>query len=237
MLIIPAVDLKDKKCVQLIQGDPNKKHLEIDNPVEVAKKFVEDGAEYLHIVDLDAALGTGNNRDVIKNIINEINVPVEVGGGIRSLDVAKELIDMGVDRVIVGTKAILEPKFIDDLNKEIGKDKIVLAVECKEGKVAIKGWKEKIDKTPIEVIKDFEDKVGYILFTNVDVEGLLKGINVEIIKEIIDKTDIPIIYSGGVTSMDDIKALKELDIYGVVIGSALYKGLIDLKEAIKISKK
>jgi phosphoribosylformimino-5-aminoimidazole carboxamide ribotide isomerase len=236
MIIIPAVDLKDKKCVQLIQGDPNKKHLEIDNPVEVAKKFVDEGAEYLHIIDLDAAFGTGNNRDIIKNIIKEVNVPVEVGGGIRSLEIAKELIGLGVDRVIVGTKAILEPKFIDDLNKEIGKDKIVLAVECKDGKVVIKGWKEKIDKTPLEVIKEFEDKVGYILFTNVDVEGLLKGINLEIVKEIIEKTDIPIIYSGGITTLEDIKALKELGIYGVVIGSALYKGLINLKDAVKIAK-
>jgi len=236
MIIIPAVDLKDKKCVQLIQGDPNKKHLEIDNPVEVAKKFVDEGAEYLHIIDLDAAFGTGNNRDIIKNIIKEINVPVEVGGGIRSLEIAKELIGLGVDRVIVGTKAILEPKFIDDLNKEIGKDKIVLAVECKDGKVVIKGWKEKIDKTPLEVIKEFENKVGYILFTNVDVEGLLKGINLEIVKEIIEKTDIPIIYSGGITTLEDIKALKELGIYGVVIGSALYKGLINLKDAVKIAK-
>ena len=236
MLIIPAVDLKGKKCVQLIQGDPNKKHLELNNPVEVAKKFVDEGAEYLHIIDLDAAFGTGNNRDVIKSIIKEVNVPVEVGGGIRSLDIAKELINLGVDRVIVGTKAILEPEFIEELNKDIGKDKIVLAVECKDGKVVVKGWKEKIDKTPIEVINDFEDKVGYILFTNVDVEGLLKGINVDIIKELIENTKIPIIYSGGVTTLDDIKALKEIGVYGVVIGSALYKGLIDLKEALKISK-
>ena len=236
MLIIPAVDLKGKKCVQLIQGDPNKKHLELNNPVEVAKKFVDEGAEYLHIIDLDAAFGTGNNRDVIKSIIKEVNVPVEVGGGIRSLDIAKELINLGVDRVIVGTKAILEPEFIEELNKEIGKDKIVLAVECKDGKVVVKGWKEKIDKTPIEVINDFEDKVGYILFTNVDVEGLLKGINVDIIKELIENTKIPIIYSGGVTTLNDIKALKEIGVYGVVIGSALYKGLIDLKEALKISK-
>ncbi|MEO2117980.1 MAG: 1-(5-phosphoribosyl)-5-[(5-phosphoribosylamino)methylideneamino]imidazole-4-carboxamide isomerase [Methanocaldococcus sp.] len=236
MMVIPAIDLKDKKCVQLIQGDPNKKHLELNNPVEVAKRFVDEGAEYLHIIDLDAAFGTGNNRDVIKSIIREVNVPVEVGGGIRSLDIAKELINLGVDRIIVGTKAILEPKFIDDLNKEIGKNKIVLAVECKDGKVVVKGWKEKIDKTPIEVIKDFEDKVGYILFTNVDVEGLLKGINVEIIKKLIESTKIPIIYSGGVTTLNDIKALKELGVYGVVIGSALYKGLIDLKEAIKVSK-
>ena len=236
MMVIPAVDLKGKKCVQLIQGDPNKKHLELNNPVEVAKKFVDEGAEYLHIIDLDAAFGTGNNRDVIKSIIKEVNVPVEVGGGIRSLDIAKELINLGVDRVIVGTKAILEPEFIEELNKDIGKDKIVLAVECKDGKVVVKGWKEKIDKTPIEVINDFEDKVGYILFTNVDVEGLLKGINVDIIKELIENTKIPIIYSGGVTTLDDIKALKEIGVYGVVIGSALYKGLIDLKEALKISK-
>ncbi|CAB3288995.1 1-(5-phosphoribosyl)-5-[(5-phosphoribosylamino)methylideneamino] imidazole-4-carboxamide isomerase [Methanocaldococcus lauensis] len=234
MIVIPAVDLKDKKCVQLIQGDPNKKHLEINNPVEVAKKFVNEGAEYLHIIDLDAALGSGNNRDIIKEIVKSVNVPVEVGGGIRSLEVAKELINMGVDRIILGTKAILEPDFVDILTNEIGRDKIVLAVECKNGKVAVKGWKETIDKTPIQVIKEFEDKVGYILFTNVDVEGLLKGINIDIVKDLIENTDIPIIYSGGVTTLKDIEILKDIGVYGVVIGSALYKGYINLKEVIKL---
>ncbi|WP_456472481.1 1-(5-phosphoribosyl)-5-[(5-phosphoribosylamino)methylideneamino]imidazole-4-carboxamide isomerase [Methanocaldococcus sp.] len=230
MQIIPAVDIKNKKCVQLIQGDPNKKLLEIDNPIEVAKKWEERGAKYLHVVDLDAALGEGDNLDVIEKIINSLTIPVEVGGGIRSLDRALKLIDIGADRIIVGTKAILNKNFLEELNNYIDKNRIVLAVESKGDKVVVKGWKEEINLKPIDVIKEYEDLVGYILYTNVDVEGLMKGIDIKKIKEIVENSRIPIIYSGGVSSLEDIKKLKEAGVYAVIIGSALYKGKIKLEE-------
>ncbi|ACX72872.1 phosphoribosylformimino-5-aminoimidazole carboxamide ribotide isomerase [Methanocaldococcus vulcanius M7] len=236
MIVIPAVDLKDKKCVQLIQGDPTKKHLELEDPVNVAKKWVHDGAEYLHIVDLDAALGCGNNVDVIEKIVEEVNIPVEVGGGIRSLTIAKRLMDIGVDKIVVGTKAITDPTFLNELLSEIEREKIILAVECKQGKVAIKGWKETINKNPIEIAKKYEKKVGGILFTNVDVEGMLSGIKTDIIETLVKNVRVPIIYSGGITTLEDIKKLKEIGVDGVIIGSALYKGIINLKDALKISK-
>ncbi|ADG13408.1 phosphoribosylformimino-5-aminoimidazole carboxamide ribotide isomerase [Methanocaldococcus infernus ME] len=234
MEIIPAVDIKEGRCVQLVQGDPNKKLLEIEDPVEVAKRWVNKGANYLHLIDLDAALGEGDNLEVIKRIVEEVNVPVEVGGGIRDIERALELIELGVDRIIVGTKAITDSKFLDELNGYIEKDRIVLAVESKEGKVVIKGWKEKLNLKPIDVIEKFKDKVGYILYTNVDVEGLMKGIKIEEIKNLIKNSPLPVIYSGGVTKIDDIITLKELGAYGVVIGSALYKGKISLREALKV---
>ncbi|WP_456418714.1 1-(5-phosphoribosyl)-5-[(5-phosphoribosylamino)methylideneamino]imidazole-4-carboxamide isomerase [Methanocaldococcus infernus] len=234
MEIIPAVDIKEGRCVQLVQGDPNKKLLEIEDPVEVAKRWINEGANYLHLIDLDAALGEGDNLEVIKRIVEEVNVPVEVGGGIRDIERALELIELGVDRIIVGTKAITDSKFLDELNGYIEKDRIVLAVESKEGKVVIKGWKEKLNLKPIDVIEKFKDKVGYILYTNVDVEGLMKGIKIEEIKNLIKNSPLPVIYSGGVTKIDDIITLKELGAYGVVIGSALYKGKISLREALKV---
>lgn len=234
LLIIPAIDIKDKKCVQLVQGNPNNKILELDNPVEVAKKFVNEGAKYLHVIDLDGALGTGDNLDIIEEIVKNVNVPIEVGGGIRDLEKAKKLIDLGVDRVIVGTKAILNKKFLEELVDEFGKDRVVLAVESKNNKVVIKGWKEKIDKSPLEIIKEYEDLLKYILFTNVDTEGLMRGINLDVIKDVVTNTKLNIIYSGGVSSIEDIKNLKRIGVYGVVIGSAIYKGKISLKEAISL---
>jgi len=236
VIVIPAVDLKDKKCVQLIQGDPTKKHLELEDPVRVAKKWEYDGAEYLHIVDLDAALGCGSNIDVIEKIVEEVNIPVEVGGGIRSLAIAKRLMDIGVDKIVVGTKAITDPTFLNELLSEIEREKIILAVECKQGKVVIKGWKETINKNPIEIAKKYEKNVGGILFTNVDVEGMLSGIKTDIIEALVKNVGVPIIYSGGITTLEDIKKLKEIGVEGVIIGSALYKGMINLKDALKISK-
>ncbi|WP_017981075.1 1-(5-phosphoribosyl)-5-[(5-phosphoribosylamino)methylideneamino]imidazole-4-carboxamide isomerase [Methanocaldococcus villosus] len=233
MIIMPAIDLKDGKCVQLVQGDPNKKLFESDDVIGIAKKF-EKFADCLHIVDLNAALNMGNNRELIRKIINSISIPAQVGGGIRDVDVAKEIIDFGAERIIVGTRAILDKEFIDELKSELGKKKIVLAVEEREGKVVIKGWKEKIDKTPLEIIKEFENKVGYILYTNVNVEGLLKGIDLKKIEDIVNNSKLPIIYSGGITKLDDLINLKRLNVYGAVIGSAIYKGLIKLEDLKKV---
>ncbi len=234
MIIIPAIDLKDGKVVQLKQGNPNNKILELNNPIEVAKRFIDEGAEYLHIVDLNGAFGEGDNLKIIENIVKSVDVPVEVGGGIRSINKAKKLIDLGVDRIIIGTRGITDREFLKSLSYEIGKDKIVLAVESKNNKIVIKGWREEINKTPIEVIKEVKDLVGYILFTNVDVEGLMKGVNIDIVKEIVEKSPLPIIYSGGVSSLNDIKNLNSIGVYGVIIGSALYKGLINLKDALEV---
>jgi len=238
MLIIPAVDMKNKKCVQLIQGNPDKKHVELDNPPEIAKKWVNLGAEMLHLVDLDGAIdGKRVNDDFIEEIIKNSGVPVQIGGGIRSVSDALYFIEKGAEKVIIGTVAVQNPEIIKELSEIVGSEKIMVALDAKDGKVVIKGWKEKTEYTPVQMGKILEKMgAGSILFTNVDSEGLLQGINVFPTKELVDNLNIPIIASGGVTTIDDLVKLKEIGVYGVVVGSAIYKNMINLTDAIEAVK-
>jgi phosphoribosylformimino-5-aminoimidazole carboxamide ribotide isomerase len=238
MMVIPAVDIKNKKCVQLIQGDPDKKHVELDNPLSVAERWINEGAEMIHLVDLDKAIyQTNTNEEVIREIIKSVSVPVQVGGGIRTVDDALNLINIGAKRVILGTSAVKNPDVVEELSSKVGNEKIMVALDAKDGKVVIKGWKEKTEYSPVEIGKILEEKgAGSILFTNVDVEGLLKGVDVEPVKELVEALNIPIIASGGITTYDDLLKLKEIGVEGVVVGSAIYKNMIDLKEAIKICR-
>ncbi len=238
MMVIPAVDIKNKKCVQLIQGNPNNKHIELDNPVEVAKKWINNGAEMIHLVDLDRAIyQTDTNKEIIEEIINSISVPVQVGGGIRSVEDAQYLIDIGAERVILGTSAVKNPDIVEELSAKVGSKKVMVALDSKDGKVVIKGWKEKTEYSPVEIGKILEKKgAGGILFTNVDVEGLLRGVEVEPIANLVESLNIPIIASGGITTYDDLLELKKTGVKGVVVGSAIYKNLIDLKEAIELCR-
>ena len=238
MMVIPAVDIKNKKCVQLIQGDPDKKHVELDNPLSVAERWINEGAEMIHLVDLDKAIyQTNTNKEVIKEIIKSVSVPVQVGGGIRTVDDALNLINIGAKRVILGTSAVKNPDVVEELSSKVGNEKIMVALDAKDGQVVIKGWKEKTEYSPVEIGKILEEKgAGSILFTNVDVEGLLKGVDVEPVKELVEALNIPIIASGGITTYDDLLKLKEIGVEGVVVGSAIYKNMIDLKEAIKICR-
>lgn len=237
MFIIPAVDIKDKKCVQLVQGKPGSEQVVIENPVEVAKEWERKGASILHVIDLDGAFGDKEkNMEIIKKIINELNVPVQMGGGIRTKEDAVKLLEIGVDKVILGTVAIENPEIVEELSHEFGSERIIVALDSKDSKVVIKGWSEKTSKSAPEFGKIFEEKgAGSILFTNVDFEGLLKGFDTQPLLDLLESVNIPVIYSGGVTSIDDIKKISETDVYGVVVGSALYKGKIDFKEALKYS--
>jgi len=238
MMVIPAVDIKNKKCVQLIQGDPDKKHVELDNPLKVAERWINEGAPMIHLVDLDKAIyQTNTNEEVIREIIKSVSVPVQVGGGIRTVDDALNLINIGAERVILGTSAVKNPDIVEDLSSKVGKEKIMVALDAKDGKVVIKGWKEKTEYAPVEIGKILEEKgAGSILFTNVDVEGLLKGVDIRPVRELVEALNIPIIASGGITTYDDLLKLKEIGVDGVVVGSAIYKNIIDLKEAIKICR-
>jgi len=237
-MVIPAVDIKNKKCVQLIQGDPDKKHVELDNPLKVAERWINEGAPMIHLVDLDKAIyQTNTNEEVIREIIKSVSVPVQVGGGIRTVDDALNLINIGAERVILGTSAVKNPDIVEDLSSKVGKEKIMVALDAKDGKVVIKGWKEKTEYAPVEIGKILEEKgAGSILFTNVDVEGLLKGVDIRPVRELVEALNIPIIASGGITTYDDLLKLKEIGVDGVVVGSAIYKNIIDLKEAIKICR-
>lgn len=234
ILIIPAVDIKNGKCVQLVQGKPGSEQVIIENPEKVAKKWEDQGASVVHVIDLDGALESTNNIRTIKNILNEISVPIQLGGGIRSIDYAKELLNLDIERLIIGTMAIKHPEIISQLSKEYGKDRIMISLDSKDEQVVIKGWQEKINKSPYELSKEFEEHgAGSILFTNVDVEGLLKGFYIDPILKLVKSTNIPIVYSGGVSSIEDIKLLQNTGVKGVVIGSAIYKNKINLKEALK----
>ncbi|MDI9623794.1 MAG: 1-(5-phosphoribosyl)-5-[(5-phosphoribosylamino)methylideneamino]imidazole-4-carboxamide isomerase [Methanothermobacter sp.] len=234
MLIIPAVDIKDGKCVQLVQGVPGTEQVIIDDPVAMAIEWEEMGASLLHLIDLDGALGTGTNLKIIKKIVKSLSIPVQVGGGIRSLKYAQKLLDFDVERVILGTLAIKKPEIVEKLAKQYGSKHIMVSLDTKDSKVVIKGWTEKTSKEAPELAKLFENKgAGSILFTNVNVEGLLKGVDIKPLRELVKAVNIPIIYSGGVTSIKDIELLKKIGVRGVVIGSALYKGKIDFKEALE----
>ena len=237
MIIIPAVDLKNGKCVQLVQGEPGTEQVIIDNPDEVAMNWIQKGAKRLHVVDLDGALGSGENLNIVKKIIEKSQVPVQMGGGTRTLEDAKKLLDAGITTVIIGTMAIKNPEYIEQLSEEYGSERICVSLDSKDNKVVTHGWTEFTDKSPLEYAKIFEEKgAGSILFTNVDVEGLLKGIDLKPVKELLSNLSIPIIYYGGITSLDDLKVLYDLGTDYVVIGSALYKGVINFEDTIQFQK-
>ena len=226
-LVIPALDLKDKKCVQLVQGDPSKKIVELEEPVSIAKHWEEKGARRLHLIDLDGAiLGERKNESIVKEIVKELSIPVQFGGGIRSLEDAMHFLDLGVEKIILGTLAIKSPEIVEKLEEKYGKERIIIALDSKQGYVAIKGWKETTKIKATELAKKFESLVEEFLFTNIDVEGKMRGINEKIIKEVISSTKAKVIVSGGISSVEDVKKIKSLGAGGVVIGSALYTGKI-----------
>jgi phosphoribosylformimino-5-aminoimidazole carboxamide ribotide isomerase len=235
MFVIPAVDIKDGNCVQLVQGKPGTEMVKIANPEKIAKKWEDYGTELIHVVDLDGAINNESNLIAIKKVLNEVSIPIQLGGGIRNIHYAKKLLDLGVERIILGTMGINQPKSIEILSEEYGADRIMISLDSKDNKVLIKGWTENIDKTPNEIAKEFEDLgAGTILFTNVDVEGLLNGISLEPLIELKNSVNIPIVYSGGISSIYDLKKLKKTNVEGVIIGSALYRNKIDFKEALKL---
>jgi len=237
-LIIPAVDIKNGKCVQLVQGEPGTEQVIIENPHEVAKGWESRGARMLHIIDLDGAFGDKEkNIEVIKKIIDILDVPIQIGGGIRTKEDAVRLLEMGVHKVILGTMAIENPENVKELSKEYGSERIIVALDSKDSKVVVKGWTEKTSKNAPEYGKIFEEHgAGGILFTNVDYEGLLKGFDVDPLLELLNAVNIPVIYSGGITSIEDIKKVSETGAAGVVVGSALYKGKINFEDALKIHR-
>jgi len=235
MIVIPGVDIKDRKCVQLIQGDPKRKLVELEDPLKVAERWVDEGAEMIHVVDLDRAIyQRDTNIDIVKEIVSTLEVPVQVGGGIRTVEDALDLIDAGAYRVILGTSAVKDPGIVEDLSKEVGREKVMVALDSKGGKVVIKGWRERTEYSPVEIGKILEKKgAGSILFTDVDVEGLLK-VKIDTVKTLVEELNIPVVASGGVSTYEDILKLRDIGVEGVVIGSALYKNLLDLRKCIEI---
>ena len=238
MLLIPAIDLKDGKCVRLRQGRMDDATVFSDDPVEVARRWVEAGARRLHIVDLNGAFaGQPVNADAIGLIAESFpDLPLQVGGGIRDEDTVQAYLDIGVNFVIIGTKAVSAPHFINDLCMEFP-GHIIVGLDAKDGKVAIDGWSKLSHHNVQELAQRFErDGVAAIVYTDIGRDGMMNGVNVEATLELARSVTIPIIASGGVSSMADIKALCAVEgegIMGAIIGRALYEGTIDLAEAQK----
>ncbi|GCC10278.1 1-(5-phosphoribosyl)-5-[(5-phosphoribosylamino) methylideneamino] imidazole-4-carboxamide isomerase [archaeon] len=233
-LVIPALDMKNRKCVQLRGGDPEKKLVELDKPLEIAKRWERLGAKRLHLIDLDGAIEENRvNEDIVIKIIQELRIPVQYGGGMRCFEDASKFLNLGAEKVILGTIAMKKPEVLRSLEEMYGRKRIIVALDSREGYVVIKGWKERTGVKVEEMAENFKEFASEFFFTNVDVEGRLGGIDEEIIKKVVKATDGTVIISGGVSTIEDIRKVKTLGAKGVVIGSALYTGKIDFKEAMK----
>lgn len=237
MIILPAIDIIDGKPVRLYQGDYNKKEIVADDIFETAKSFEKAGAEYLHLVDLDGAKSGGNeNHELVIKIAKDVNIPVELGGGIRSFDTIKYLIENGVSRIILGTIAIEDEELLK-LAVNTYEEKIAVGIDCKDGKVYGRGWLEASNLDYIEFAKKME-KIGVknIIVTDISKDGTLQGANVDMLKKLKATVDIDITASGGVRDLDNIKELMDIDLYGAITGKAIYAGTLSLEEAIRVSK-
>ena len=234
--------MKGGRCVQLVQGIPGSEMVSLEDPAATALEWVEKGAKTLHLIDLDGAFeGKRKNAPIIENIIaraKPLGIEIQIGGGIRSFEDAESLLTAGADRVILTTAAIQNPQIVADISESFGRKSVVVGLDAKNGKIALEGWTKFSDKGPTDVAKNFEDLgAGYILFTNIDTEGLLKGVDIAPTKALVDAVSIPVIASGGVTKIDDLLKLREAGAYGAVVGSALYTDKFTLEDAIASLKK
>ncbi len=235
MKIFPAIDIKNKKCVRLVKGEfDNKTEYEL-SPVEQAKKYQDHGFKNLHIVDLDGALtGQTTNLDIIHNIISKFNLKVEVGGGIRNFDSIKKYVDIGAEKVILGSAAIKDKDFLKEACQKFS-NKIALGLDAKNGYLSVLGWKENSNQSALEYLSDVNYYgVSRLIYTDINRDGMKQSPNFEETSKIAEKSNCPVIISGGVSSLDDIKKAKTLkNIEGIIVGKAIYDGDIQLDELVK----
>lgn len=241
MIIIPAIDIKDGKCVRLAQGDFERVTVYADNPLDMAHAWVEKGAEWIHIVDLDGSVsGLPRNVDIILEIANNINIPVQVGGGIRNMDTIAFYLNNGVSGVILGTAALKNEKIVHEACKSFP-GKIILGIDALNGKVAVQGWTQNSEQNAVDLARSYENyQIKAIVYTDIQRDGMGTGVNVEATRNLAKSVSIPVIASGGVATIADIEklmAVEDCQFYGVIIGRALYTGAISLEEAITASKK
>ena len=238
MLIIPAIDIKSGKCVRLFQGRMDKETVYSDDPVSVAKRWEDEGAEFLHIVDLDGAVsGVPKNKEIIESIIKSVKIPLEVGGGVRNIETIKEYFSIGAKKVIIGTVAWENPILISEVCKMFP-ERIIVGIDAKNGNVAVRGWEDVTETSASTLAKRFEGMgISGIIYTDISRDGTLSGPNIDSIKSFAKSISIPVIASGGVSDINDIKnimKLKKHGVTGVIVGKALYSGAVNLKEAIKL---
>lgn len=235
MIIFPAIDLMGGKCVRLTQGKKDNETVFSDDPVDVAKSWQDQGAEYLHVVDLDGAFeGRPKNLNHVEQIAKQVNIPIEFGGGLRTTQSIKSVLDLGISRVIVGTKAIDSPLWVHELCS-LFPARIAVGIDAKNGKVAVQGWTEVSECTAVDFAKEIEKaKPCALIYTDISRDGMLQGPNIPSLRELLLSVKTPVIASGGITSLKDIENLSHLPILGMIIGKALYTGHIKLQEAIQL---
>jgi phosphoribosylformimino-5-aminoimidazole carboxamide ribotide isomerase len=240
MLIIPAVDIKNGMCVRLLQGRLEDETVFSQSPAAMAKKWADAGAQLVHVIDLDGAFAQQpQNVETVRKIVDTVSVPVQLGGGIRNMDVVKMYLEMGIQRIIIGTEAIVHPEFVLQAC-DAYPGRIVLGIDARDGQVAIDGWTQTTRTKAVDLAKQFEGcGLAAINFTDIYRDGMLTGPNLEQTQNFAEATDIPVIASGGVSSLKDIHnlmALKSAGIIGVIIGKALYSGSLDIKDAIEATR-
>lgn len=234
MIIFPAIDILDGQCVRLIQGDYNQEKVYSNSPIDMAKKWEAKGAEFIHIVDLDGAkTGDSINKKVIQDIAKTVSIPVQVGGGIRSLDIIATYLENGVERVIIGTAAINDPDFLKAAVQKYG-DKIAVSLDARNGYVATDGWTDTSNVAALDLVKEL-DKIGVktIVYTDIAKDGMLQGPNLQEQQTINEATSMDVIASGGVTTKEDVENLQALEMYGTIIGKALYDGKLDFETLVE----
>lgn len=234
MIVFPAIDLKNGKCVRLLQGQKDAETIYFENPVEVAKMWESKGAQYLHLVDLDGAFeGQPKNMDVVKEIVETLNIPVELGGGIRNLEIAKNYIDIGVARIIIGTQAVKDFEFVEKL-LSLYDEKVCVSIDAKNGIVCTEGWVENSNMEALELASKLESLgLSTLVYTDISKDGMMTGPNFEMLNVLNNHLHMNIIASGGVSSVEDMKRLEAMGLYGAITGKALYEGTIDLEKLIK----
>ena len=237
MIIFPAIDLFDKKAVRLYKGDYQNMTVYSENPIEIARDFEACGATHIHMVDLEgAAFGTTPNIDIVKQVADETDLFVEIGGGIRNMETVDKYLSSGVGRVILGTAAVNDTAFLKAAVLKYG-DKIAVGADVKDGYIAIKGWMEKSQIMLEDFLSSMQEiGVKYIICTDISKDGAMRGTNLELYRELSQKYSMNITASGGVSSLDDIKTLRNMNMYGAIIGKAYYIGAIDLKKAVEAAK-
>lgn len=225
--VIPCVDIQSGRAVRLYEGDPNKETIYFNSPLAAAQHWVNLGASFLHLVDLDAATGRGENRAIIAEIVRTIQVPVEVGGGVRDLESAKALLDIGVQRVVIGTAAVKKPQLISQLIAEYGAERVVVSLDARDGFVSVAGWLQSSQLSIAQMCQNMQTRgLKTLIFTDVSRDGTLKGLDQALMAQVRREWSGELIVGGGVAKVNDIQLLKQLNIEGAIVGRAIYEGTL-----------
>jgi len=241
MIVIPAIDLKNGKCVRLVQGNMDQETVYSDNPLQMARRWEKLGAELLHLVDLDGAVeGTPKNLDLIQEMVKGLFMPVEVGGGIRSLETIDSYIRAGAMRVVIGTRAVEDPDFLTEACRRFP-GKILAGIDARNGYVAVHGWTKVTERPATDLAREIQGQgVSAIIFTDIHRDGMQTGPNIESTRALAESISIPVIASGGISSLEDVRALMRIEpcgVIGAITGRALYTGALDLREAMALTKR